>query len=137
MNPMERRLRDAAGHVARGFAVALERVTGAVRGAPEAGDDLTDVDMAIEFAAETGDRETLRRFAAMGNPDAQDLLVELAIEDDDVTELAQLADDGSTDALDVLVEFASGDEDAEEALRHLADGGSTSAEAALRAVEDE
>ena len=137
MNELERRLRDAAGQVTRGFAAARARVRDAVGGDPGTGDDLTDVDMAIELAAETGDRDTLRRFAAMGNPDAQDLLVELAIEDDDVAELAQLADDGSTDALDVLVELASGDEDAEEALQQLADGGSASADAALRAVDDE
>lgn len=137
MNELERHLRDAAGQVAQGFAAVVGRVRDALGGDKEAGDDLTDVDVAIEFAAETGDRETLRHYAALGNPDAQDLLVELAIEDEDVTELAHLADDGSSDALDVLVEFASGDEDAEEELRHLADGGSTSAEAALRAVEDE
>ncbi|MEV6240175.1 hypothetical protein [Lentzea sp. NPDC051838] len=68
---------------------------------------MEDVDQLVEDAAASGDLDTLRRLAAAGSSDAEDVLVELAGERGDLDELRRLADAGNSDAADVLEELES------------------------------
>ena len=76
--------------------------------------DPDSIALAVEAAIERDDVDELRRLAAAGSSDAEDVLVELAAERGDLAELRRLAAAGNTDAVDELVELEEEGEEEED-----------------------